>query len=338
MIKKFDDINIIAEVGTAHEGSFALACSYIYSAKKSGADAVKFQTHISYAESSKFDQFRVKSRFIDDKSRKKFWDRTSFTLTQYHKLKNLTERLGMFFLSSPFSMQAVDLLQTIKIKAWKIGSGELTNLPLIDKVAKTNKPMIISTGLSDINEIKETIKIIKKYHSKIVIMQCTSLYPCPDEKIGFNVINDLKNIFPYKIGFSDHSGDPAVPLAAYSIGSEILEVHVTFDKDIKTFDSSSSLNFKELKFLSDSVKKISKIKNSNVDKFKIPNYLKKNKILFEKGIYLKNNMQKGDKVQISNLEFKKPMIGIHSKKYKKILGKKIKKNLHKGTFLKESDF
>ena len=170
MKKKFDDINIIAEIGTAHEGSFALACSYIHSAFKSGADAVKFQTHISHSESSNFDKFRVKSRFIDDKSRQKFWERTSFSMRQYKKLKKLTEGLGMFFLSSPFSIDAVNLLNEINIQAWKIGSGELTNYPLIDKIAKTKKPMIISTGLSNIKEIKETINWIKKYHSKIVIL------------------------------------------------------------------------------------------------------------------------------------------------------------------------
>ena len=198
MKKKFEDINIIAEIGTAHEGSFALACSYIKSAKKAGADAVKFQTHISEAESSVYDKFRVKSRFIDDKSRQKFWERTSFSAEQYKKLKNFTEGLGMFFLSSPFSIEAVDLLKLINIQAWKIGSGELTNYPLIDKIAQTKKPMIISTGLSDIKEIKETVKWISKYHKKIVILQCTSLYPCPDEKIGLNVISDLKKTFPYR--------------------------------------------------------------------------------------------------------------------------------------------
>lgn len=328
--KKFNDISIIAEIGNAHEGSFALACSYIESAKKSGADAVKFQTHISEAESSNYDKFRIKSKYIDDKSRNIYWDRTSFTLNQYKRLKKLTEKLGMFFLSSPFSLEAVDLLKKINVKAWKIGSGELTNYPMIEKIARTKKPIIISTGLSNINEIKNTIKLIKKYHSNIIIMQCTSLYPCPDDKIGLNVISELKKKFPYKVGFSDHSGDPTIGIAAYSMGAEILEVHVTYDKDIKTFDSSSSLDFKELEFLKKSLNRIKIIKSNKINKNKIPKYLISNKKLFEKSIFLKKDLKKGSLIKLDDISFKKPVVGIHAKEYKSVIGKKLKINLKKG--------
>lgn len=323
----FKNIKTIAEVGLAHEGSYALACSYILSAKKAGADAVKFQTHIAEDESSKYDDFRIKSPYIIDKNRKSFWERTAFDLKTFAKLKKLTEKNGMFFLSSPFSIEAVELLKKIKISAWKIGSGELTNLPLINKIAQTKKPIILSTGLSNFLEIKKTIDLIKTYHNKIILMQCTSLYPCPLDKIGLNVIQELKKKFNLKVGFSDHSGDPLISYSAITQGADIVEAHVTYDKDIKTFDGTSSLNFKEFEFLTRSIKTFERITKNRVDKKIIPIFLKRNKKLFEKSIFLNKSLFKNHKLSFEDLSFKKPVIGIHASDYQKCIGKKLKKNI-----------
>ena len=336
-MKKFKDIVTIAEVGLAHDGSYALACSYIHKAKKAGADCIKFQTHIADAESSIYDQFRVKSKFFDDQTRKNYWERTSFTKDQWIKLKNLTEKLGMFFLSSPFSVEAARMLNDLNIRAWKVGSGELTNFSLLDYLAKTNKPIILSTGLSNYKEISEALKIIKKNKSDIVLMQCTSLYPCPLKLIGLNVIEEMKKKFKVKVGFSDHSGDPGVGIAAFSLGASMIETHVCFDKDIQTFDSSSSLTFDEFSMMNKTIKKLQTIFKNDFDKNKIINKLKKNKRLFEKSIYVKKNMSKNSIVNFKDIMFKKPVIGIHAKYFKKIIGKKLKKNVISGQPLKSKD-
>lgn len=333
----FKKIKTIAEVGLAHEGSYALACSYILSAKKAGADAVKFQTHIAEDESSKYDDFRIRSPYIIDKNRKSFWERTAFDLKTFAKLKKLTENSGMVFLSSPFSIEAVELLKKIKISAWKIGSGELTNLPLINKIAQTKKPIILSTGLSNFSEINKTLNLIRKYHNKIVLMQCTSLYPCPYEKIGLNVINELKKNFNLKTGFSDHSGDPLISFLAITQGADMIEAHVTYDKDIKTFDGTSSLNFKEFEFLTKSIKIFEKINTNKVDKKIIPGFLKKNKQLFEKSIFLNKSLFKNHILSFEDLSFKKPVIGIHASDYQKCIGKKLIRDIEINNPLKWKD-
>jgi len=337
-MKRFKDIVTIAEIGLAHDGSYALATSYIYKAKKSGADCVKFQTHISEAESSDFDRFRVKSKFFDDKSRKSYWTRTSFSKTQWVNLKNLTENLGMFFLSSPFSIEAAQMLNSIGVKAWKIGSGELTNYSLLEYLARTGKPIILSTGLSNYKEIEDALSIFnKKIKSNIVLMQCTSLYPCPSEFVGLNVIKEMKKKFIVSIGFSDHSGDPSVGIAAFVMGASMIETHVCFDKDIKTFDSSSSLNFNEFKFMCNSIKKLKLVLKNNFNKNQIFHKLKNNKNLFEKSIFFNKNIAKNSIINIEDISFKKPVIGVHAKFYKKIIGRTTKKDFFAGESLKKGD-
>jgi len=337
-MKKFKDITTIAEIGLAHDGSFAIAASYINKAKNYGADCVKFQTHISDAESSDFDLFRVKSKFFDDRSRKSYWERTAFNKAQWIKLKKKTENLGMFFLSSPFSIEAAKMLNSIGIKAWKIGSGELTNHSLLKYLASTKKPIILSTGLSNYKEIQEALNFFNKMKkSNIVLMQCTSLYPCPPEYIGLNVIKEMKKKFKVRIGFSDHSGDPSTGIAAFVMGASMIETHVSFDKDIKTFDSSSSLNFREFKFMTDSIKKLKIVLNNNFNKNQIFHKIKKNKKLFEKSIFIKKNFYKNSIIKFEDISFKKPVMGIHAKDYKKVIGKKVNKNLLAGKSLKKGD-
>lgn len=336
-MKNITDINVIAEVGLAHEGSMTLALSYIDQIAKSGADAVKFQTHISQSESTKFDKFRVKSKYVTDKNRLEYWDRTSFNKEEWRILRDYSEKKGLVFLSSPFSMEAVDILENLNIKAWKVGSGEVNNLPLIEKIAKTKKPIFLSSGMSTYKEIDKILKVIKLYHKKIILMQCTSLYPCPPEKSGINLISALKKKYKLPIGYSDHTAEIGLQLAAFTLGAQTIETHVIFDKQIKTFDAAVSINFKELSFLCTQIKKIKKALSSNSDKFFLDKELKKNKFLFEKGIYLKKNISKNQKVSLNFFDFKKPALGINAINYKKIIGKKINKGKFKGQPLYKKD-
>jgi len=336
-LKNINNINVIAEVGLAHEGSMTLAMSYIDAISAAGADAVKFQTHIAESESTIFDKFRVKSKYVTDKNRLDYWKRTSFKKHEWKRLKKYSEKKGLLFMSSPFSFEAVDILDDLKIKVWKIGSGEVNNLPLIEKIAKTKKPIFLSSGMSTYNELDKIIKVIKRYHQKIILMQCTSLYPCPPERSGLSLIKDFKKKFDFPIGYSDHTAKVGIQLAAISLGAQVIETHVIFDKKIQTFDSSVSIDFHELKFLCEQIKEIKKAIKSKSSKINLNKDLVRNKFLFEKGIYLKVNLKKNEKIKFDYLDFKKPAIGIKAIDYKKILNKKIKRNAKLGDPLKKKD-
>lgn len=336
-MKKIKDINVIAEVGLAHEGSMTLALSYIDAVAEAGADAIKFQTHISNSESTKFDKFRVRSNYVKDTNRLEYWNRTSFSLKEWIILKKHSEKKGLLFLSSPFSIKAVSLLEKIKIKAWKIGSGEVNNLPLIEKIAKTKKPIFLSSGMSTYKELDNVINIIKKFNKNIILMQCTSMYPCPINKSGINLLAQLKKKFNLPIGYSDHTAQLGIQIAAYALGAQTIETHVIFDKKIKTFDSSVSINFSELTFLCQQIKNLKLSLKSNYNKNKLDKKILRNKFLFEKGIYLKKDLKKNEIINIKHLDFKKPVIGIHAMNYKNILYKKVKRKIFKNEPLFKKD-
>jgi N,N'-diacetyllegionaminate synthase len=331
-------LNIIAEIGQSHEGNISLAHSYIDAIYKAGVSTVKFQMHFASEESSAHDKFRTKVKYLFDKTRFDYWKRVEFSIDQWRELKKHAESLGLLFLVSPFSFKAVNILQKLNIQGWKIGSGELNNFPLIERIARTKKPIILSTGLSDYKEIDQTVNLIKNFHENIALMQCTSLYPCPKEMFGLNVIQELKKRYNnLKIGFSDHSGNLLTSLAAKALGADFVEVHVVFDKNISGFDTESSITISDLEVLSKNFNYLKKILVYKVNKNLINKSLIKNKILFEKSIILKKNMIPNQKILLKNLDFKKPRNGIPAKDFRKILGKKVNKKKRKGSFLLKND-
>lgn len=330
-------ISVIAEVGMAHDGNINLAHNYIEAVRKTGVSAIKFQTHYADEESTLFDKFRIKSKYICDKTRYDYWKRTEFNQNEWTELKKHAESVGLIFLSTPFSIKAFKILNNIGIKAWKVGSGEVNNTPFIDILAKTKKPIILSTGLSSVDEISESIKVINKYHNNIALLQCTSLYPCPIEKIGLNVINFLKEKFNLKVGFSDHSGNPLTSLIASDHGAEIIEVHVIMSREMPGFDKESSLTIDELRFLNNAINYKNKLLYNKVNKNKIYKDLKKNKFLFEKSIFIVRNKSKNQKIKLSDISYRKPALGIKARNYKKVIGKLTKIKIKKNSFLKEKD-
>ena len=332
-----DKFKIIAEVGQAHEGNIVTLHSYIDAIAKTGVKTIKFQAHISEYESSSFDKFRTKNKYMQYSTREEYWKAMEFSKTQWKDIKNHCEKKGLFFLCSPFSLEAAKLLNEIGIKAWKIGSGEVTNYPMIEFIAKTKKPIILSSGMSNFKEIDETIKIIKKFNNKILLMQCTSMYPCKDEMIGLNVIKEMKEKFKLPVGFSDHSGDISTSFVAISNGADFVELHVIFDKSIDTFDTSSSVTPKDLSYLNQKFDRIKILSEVKINKNKIPKKILKLKKIFEKSIFLRKNLSKNHKIKFTDLSFKKPCLGIHAKEYKNVIGKKLRKNLLKNSILKWKD-
>lgn len=327
---------IIAEIGQAHDGSLGVLHSYIDCLSRTGVDAVKFQMHIAEAESSEYEPFRVKFSY-EDSSRYDYWKRMEFSLEQWHEIKKHCEDAGVEFLCSPFSNMSVDWLIDLNVQKYKIGSGEVGNFLMLEKIAKTGKEIILSTGMSSFDEVDETINFLKQFDNKISILQCTTKYPTGSKDIGLNVLEELRNRYKLDVGFSDHSGVIYPSLAAVSLGAKILEFHAIFDKNMFGPDSSSSLVMSEIKQLTKGVRFIEESLENKIDKSDNSKF-KNLKDIFEKSLAINKNMKIGEVITFDDLEAKKPSNqGIPAKIVSHVIGKKLKNNIKKWDFLKERD-
>ncbi len=327
-------VKIIAEIGSVHDGSFGNACKLIEAAAESGADIVKFQTHIANEETlinaPSPSYFSVEDRFS-------YFERTSFSIDQWKKLKKVASDNNLSFLSSPFSIKAVDLLESIEIDAYKIASGEVTNLPLLEKIASTNKEIFLSTGMSNFEEIDQALKILKT-NKPLTVMQCSSIYPCPPEKVGINVIEIMKSkYFDFaKIGFSDHTLGFAAGIAAVVKGAEVIEKHLTLSNRMYGSDAANAMEVEEFKFFVKMIRETSIIKNSIIDKDDLTDY-REMKNIFEKSIVASRKIPEGKSIQIDDLNFKKPGTGINANKYKDLINLKTNKIIQTDQLLSWDD-
>ena len=316
---------IIAEVAQAHDGSLGQAFTFIDAVSSAGADAIKFQTHLAEYESSKFDKFRPGTFFPQDKTRFDYWKRMEFSSREWLKLKKYANKRGLSFLSSPFSIEAVDMLEEIKVPAWKIGSGEFFNTPLIERILKTKKPLLISTGLSSLKEIKKLSKTLDAKKAKYAFFQCNSEYPCPPERVGLNIIEELGTLLKCPIGFSDHSGEVASSLAAVTMGAKIIEVHVSLSEFGFGPDHTSSLTIDKLKSLVHGAKFIHTALSNPVNKDKSSKKTLATKKLFTRSLFASEDILPGMKLTEKNIRLKKPAGGLSFQDFSKLLGKKITK-------------
>ena len=327
---------IIAEIGQAHDGSLGLLHSYIDAISTTGVDAIKFQTHIAEAESSIKEPFRVKFSY-EDKTRFDYWKRMEFTFEEWTGIKKHCEDVGLEFISSPFSIAAVDLLEKLGVSRYKIGSGEVNNLLLLDKIASTGKDIILSSGMSDFNELDNVFKFLSNYDNKISILQCTTQYPTSAENLGLNVILELKNRYGVPVGLSDHSGKIYACIAATTLGAELLEFHVVFDRRQFGPDSKSSLEIDEIKILVEGVSYVSTAISSTVNKNNNSEFHDLKKI-FEKTLSINKSKKRGEIIKLEDLEAKKPaFMGIASCDYNLVVGKKLTRDMKKWDFIKKTD-
>ncbi|WP_299048774.1 N-acetylneuraminate synthase family protein [uncultured Polaribacter sp.] len=327
---------IIAEIAQAHDGSLGMAHAYIDAVAKTGCNIIKFQTHIAEAESSIHEPFRV--RFSkQDSTRMEYWKRMEFTLKQWKELKNHCDDVGLEFMSSPFSNKAVDLLEEIGVKRYKVGSGEVNNYVLLERIAQTGKPVIISSGMSSFEELDQTILFLKSRNVSYSILQCTTSYPTKPNQFGLNVIKELKDRYKAKVGFSDHSSSIEACIAATALGAEILEFHVVFDKEMFGPDAKSSLNLLETAQLVKAVKNISLALENPVDKSNNSEF-SDIKSIFEKSLAINKDLKEGSVIRFSDLETKKPKgFGILASEYGNVIGKRVNKDLKKWSFLNPED-
>ena len=323
---------IIAEVGINHNGSYQIAKKLVDVAKQAGADCVKFQTHITEKE-------MIKTNITPGKiSKKTLWsiiknceltEKDEFKISQYCKDKKI------IFLSTPFSIEAVNRLEKIRMPAYKIGSGELTNIPFLKYIAKIRKPVILSTGMSEMNEIKSAVSLFKKHKAPLALLQTTSVYPSDYGDINLGVIVQYSKIFNVPVGISDHSIGIYTALGAVAKGASIVEKHITLDKKMPGPDQRLSLEPIELKEL---VKGCRAIKLALGNSKKI---LKKELPVLRfarESVVAKTKIRKYEIFSEKNLTTKRPNTGqIPAKNFYKILGKKAKKDIPESKQLSYSD-
>jgi N,N'-diacetyllegionaminate synthase len=328
---------IIAEIAQAHEGSLGIAHSYIDALAKCGVDVIKFQTHIADAESSEFESFRVKFSY-EDATRFDYWKRMEFTADQWAGLKRHCEDLSIEFMSSPFSIAAVELLEKLNVSRYKIGSGEISNYLMLQKIAQTGKPIILSSGMSDLEELDDCVNFLKQWPNQVGLMQCTTAYPTVPEQWGLEMISILKNRYKMPVGFSDHSANIYAGLAAAALGADFLEFHVVFNHQMFGPDAKASLNLEQVAELVKGVRSIRQSLASSLDKNEIQKY-QDLKILFGKSLTTKNAVRKGDKIFFDDLETAKPgNKGISAKDFQKVIGKTWANDLPVKHFVTENDF
>ncbi len=327
---------LIAEIGQAHDGSLGILHSYIDALAPTGVDAVKFQMHIAEAESSIHEPFRVKFS-LEDQTRFDYWTRMGFTLEQWKGIKQHCDEAGLDFICSPFSNLAVDWLEEIGVAQYKIGSGEVNNLLILEKIAQTGKPVILSSGMSSFAELDLAVGFLKERKVEFSLLQCTTAYPTQAEQYGLNVIQELKNRYGVPVGFSDHSAKTATCIAAAALGASILEFHVVFDRQLFGPDSKSSLTISETKDLVLAVRDIATALSHPIDKNNTAEFSALKQI-FEKSLAVNKDLSKNHILTFDDLEAKKPKgFGIDARRFQEVIGKRVNKDLKQWDFLNEGD-
>jgi len=310
---------VVAEVAQSHDGSVGMAHAFIDAIAHAGADAVKFQTHIASSESTTREPWRVKFS-QQDVTRFDYWKRMEFSETQWHELKRHADEKGLLFLSSPFSDDAVDLLERVGVPAWKVASGEITNLPMLDRMVATGKPIILSTGMSPYLEIDTAVERIRAGTKAFAVLQCTTKYPSPPDAIGLNVLGEFRERYRCNVGLSDHSGTIYPGLAAVALGAEVIEVHATFSKAMFGPDVSASLTLDDLKRLCEGVRFFEKMQSNPINKDDAAERAGDVRKLFFKSIVYRRDLPAGTRISAEDLAYKKPGTGLAPDRASEIIG------------------
>jgi N,N'-diacetyllegionaminate synthase len=327
---------IVGEVGLLHDGSLGLAHAFVDSIAGAGADAVKFQTHIAEAESTPQEPFRV-AFSQQDQSRYEYWQRTSFTEEQWRGLAEHAQERGLAFLSSPFSLEAVELLERVGIPAWKVGSGEVSNTEMVGRIALTGSPVLLSSGMSSVQELDDAVGAIRSAGGSMAILQATSAYPSEPEQIGLNLLEELRNRYGCPVGLSDHSGTIYASLAAVTLGADLIEVHVTLSRAMFGPDVAASLTVDELRQLCDGIRFIECALANPVDKDAVAAELEPLRRVFTKSVVARDDLPAGTVLSREHLAAKKPGTGIPARKLPTLVGRRLRRSVRADELLTEND-
>lgn len=340
IVGKGEPTFVIAEAGVNHNGSIDLVLKLIDKAKEVGADAIKFQTF-------KAEQVATQGAGITDYQKKNIGKKESqvemlkkleFEESWYPKIIKKCKEKGIIFLSTPHGgFESVNLLQKNGVLAFKFGSGDLTNLPLLKYAARFKKPMILGTGMATMGEIKEAIKIIKSVgNNKIIILHCTTNYPCPHNEVNLRAMQTMIDDLGVMVGYSDHTNGSQVPIMAVTLGAQVIEKHFTLDNKMKGPDHRASANPEVFKKMVSGIRQVEIIlgfKEKRPTKGEI-----KNINIVRKSLVANHDIKKGEKFTKENIGIKRPGTGLAPKHYFNILGKKSKIDIKADTLIKKNDF
>jgi sialic acid synthase SpsE len=330
---------VIAEIGINHDGNFDKAKHLIYCAASVGCECVKFQCHIPDAEMVKSEADKIVPVNANE-SIYKIMEHCSFSEEQDKELKELTELYGMIYLSTPFSREAADRLERLNVSAFKIGSGECNNYPLVEHIAKKGKPIILSTGMNDTKSITPSVEILRKYNIPFALLHCTSLYPTPPDKVRLHAMNALRSTFQCVVGYSDHTLDNYACYGAATLGASILEKHFVSDKNSEGPDVSISMDSQQLKELikgSNLIFKSTGILNNQWSKDILPEEKVTIDFAYASVVSL-CDIEENEIITPSMVWVKRPGTGeIPASELNNIIGSVAKRNIKKDTLLKWSD-
>jgi N,N'-diacetyllegionaminate synthase len=326
---------IVAEVGQAHDGSLGTAHAFIDAVADAGADAIKFQTHLADAESTVDEPWRVRFS-LQDETRLDYWRRMEFTEPQWVGLREHAHERGLAFVSSPFSLEAVDLLRRVGIDRWKVASGEVGNRALLEAIAGDGRPVIVSSGMSDLTEVEAAVALLRDAGSDVTVLQCTSAYPCPPEEVGLNLLGEYRDRLGVPVGLSDHSGTAAAGVAAAALGATMLEVHVTLSRHAFGPDVSSSLTVEELAALVRDVRFVEAALAHPVaiDKAAARGAMRS---LFTRSLAVVRALPAGHVLRAEDLTAKKPGTGLPVDALDTVVGRRLRHDVAPDRLLRDDD-
>ena len=324
---------IIAEIGSIHDGSMGNAGKLIELAARFGADVVKFQTHLAEAESL---ADAPSPSYFSEEPRIEYFKRTSFNLDQWRRLKAYAEDHGVGFVSSPFSLEAVDVLEEVGVAYYKVASGEVTNLPLLERIAETGRPIVLSSGMSDWDELDRAVEALRD-GGDLTLMQCSSAYPCPPERVGLNVMKEMRERYGVPVGLSDHTHGLAAAAAAVALGAVMVEKHLTFHRGMYGSDAAHSAEPEEFKAMVEAIREVEVMRANPVDKDDLVAYGDM-KNIFEKSLVAAVNLTEGARLERAHLAFKKPGDGIKAAEYANWVGRTLARDVKADAQLQPDDF
>jgi N-acetylneuraminate synthase len=324
---------IIAEVGSVHDGSLGLALHLIDAAAESGADAVKFQTHIAEAETLREAPMPP---YFQGEPRYEYFERTSFTQDQWRQLKARCDERGVIFMSSPFSEEAVDLLEPLGMTHYKIPSGEVTNLPLLDKIACLGKPVLLSSGMSTWDELDRAVKVVRAHHNLLTMLQCTTEYPCPPERVGLNVMLEMRDRYGVSVGLSDHTLTIYAPIAAVALGAQVIEKHFTLSRRMYGSDARHSLEPEEFAGMARGIRAVEAMLANPVDKSVAGRFVEMKEI-FQKSVVAIVDIPAGAVIGREMLGIKKPGAGLPAARIDELPGKRTTRAVGRNQLLQDDD-
>lgn len=326
-------VYIIAEAGVNHNGSLELAYKLVDAAKVAGVDCIKFQTFKSenlVSHTAKKAEYQKVT--TGDSSQQDMLKRLELSFDEFLAVKAYCDKVGICFLSSPFDIESIDFLNSIDIPFWKIPSGEITNLPYLLVLAKTGKPVVMSTGMCEMNEISAAIKVLKENGTKdIKLLHCNTEYPTPYEDVNLKAILTMREAYGLEVGYSDHTKGIELPVAAVALGATVIEKHFTLNKDMEGPDHKASLEPDELTAMVQSIRHIEKALGTG-EKKPSPSE-KKNIVVVRKSIVAKRNIKSGERLTKDNITVKRPGLGISPMKWNEVLGVRAVRDFQEDEFI-----